>query len=425
LTPTVPAQELPSDSRRRGGPCRFPTAFLFSVPLLHSPPVAPAPFWGALEPGPYRVGFRTLHERDATRSWEVVAPDGTKRDLGRPIRISVWYPAPASVTTPAMHYGDYFRHQGPPEFEELDAALDERDKQSWIGDLTELTSAGRNIAVRLFATPVAARLDAAVAPGRFPVLLYAGGRRSRADANVELAEYLASHGYVVVTVPQLGPSADALELGSSPADLSLLTQDLAFAGSKVRALPFADLSRLAVAGHSAGGVAALQLAMLDPSVKAVLGLDASYGMRGEGPANAPQRNLSASFPDFAPEKVRASLLDLRRAPGVQAAVLDSSVVSALESSDRYVAVLPRMYHGDFTEFAPIAFELNLPWHVKADGRTRATGYEGNQRVYRAVLAFLDAELRGAVDRLGAMTAELRRVEGAVLEHQPPRPRTKD
>ena len=32
---------------------------------------------------------------------------------------------------------------------------------------------------------------------------------------------------------------------------------------------------------------------------------------------------------------------------------------------------------------------------------------------------------GAADRLGAMTAELRRVEGAILEHQPPRPRPKN
>jgi predicted dienelactone hydrolase len=44
-------------------------------------------------------------------------------------------------------------------------------------------------------------------------VLYAPGLGARAESNVELAEFLASHGYVVAIVPQLGSSATDLANG--------------------------------------------------------------------------------------------------------------------------------------------------------------------------------------------------------------------
>src|SRR5947208_3517765 len=70
------------------------------------------------------------------------------------------------------------------------------------------TPNGSEIFAKLCSTPVAAVRNARPASGRFPLVLYAGGLGSRADANVELGEYLASHGYITATVAQLGPSAE-------------------------------------------------------------------------------------------------------------------------------------------------------------------------------------------------------------------------
>src|SRR5689334_15081235 len=57
---------------------------------------APAPLWGSLRAGPHAVGFRTIYRFDRSRTWQATrgqavafAPDLA----GRPIRISVWYPA--------------------------------------------------------------------------------------------------------------------------------------------------------------------------------------------------------------------------------------------------------------------------------------------------------------------------------------------
>src|SRR5439155_16965473 len=134
-----------------------------------------------------------------------------------------------------------------------------------------------------------------------------------------------------------------------------------------RTLPGVDSGPSAIAGHSAGGIVALEFAMRNVAVAAVVGLDGSYGMHGE---RAEPRTPEQSFPYFAPERVTAALLDLRRANGVQGATLDTTVVTDLRWADRYLVTFVRMYHGEFTEFAPIGLKLNVPLPANPDGRTR-------------------------------------------------------
>ena len=373
---------------------------------------------GTLEPGPYAVGFRTLYLRDTTRAWRPTRGTATGRDPGRPIRVSYWYPAKDEQTSPVMTYGDYFHYDGPADFRALNDTLEKTDRESWRSDLMEIAPNGGDLVSRLFATRVAAHRDAKPAAGPFPVLLYAAGKNSRADANVELGEYLASHGYIVATVPQLGPSEANIELGSSPEEIRIHEQDLDFAWGILRNLPWVEATRLAIAGHSAGGEVAIQYGMDHPGVAAVIGLDGSYGMYGEEQSAKNTRSRANGFPEFAPTRFTAPLLDMRRANGVQGATLDSSVVAALRASDRYVVTIPRMYHGDFTEWAPIAVFLGVPWKTTADGRTRLTGLEGNEHAYRALLDFLDATVRHDAHGIDAMDAELRRVAGVTVTHWP-------
>ena len=369
---------------------------------------------GTLTPGPYAVGFRTLFTRDTSRRWLDSGHGSAASDSGRPIRISLWYPVDTGDRTPVMHYGDYLHYEGPRGFQRLDDTLERADRQSWIADLTDVSPTGRELAARLFSSPVAARRDAPPAPGRFPLVLYTGGLGSRGDANAELGEYLASHGYVIATGPQLGPSETDLDLGGSPPEVLLHVQDLAFALRVLRALPNVDSGPIGIAGHSMGGVVALQFAMRNGDVTAVVGLDGSYGMHGEGSHPRPPEQF---FPDFAPESVRAALLDLRRANGVQGATLDSTVVSDLYRADRYIVTFRKMYHGDFTEYAPIGLHLSVPLPPNGDGRTRQTGYDGNQAAYHAVLDFFDATLRHLPRRIPQITIDLQRVAGLTIKHE--------
>jgi hypothetical protein len=122
-----------------------------------------------------------------------------------------------------------------------------------------------------------------------------------------------------------------------------------------------------------------------------------------------------------PGNVRASLLDMRRANGVQGAKLDPAVVDRMVRSDRYIVTLTKMFHGDFTEFGTIGLKLSVPLPPNNDGRTRETGFIGNQHVYRAVLDFLDSKLKGRAGAFNLFLEEIAHTDGATMVHDPQRP----
>jgi hypothetical protein len=57
--------------------------------------------WGSLKPGKYPVGFRVLEKYDTSRRWR-------NECKGRPIQISIWYPAASGGKAPPLTYRDYF-----------------------------------------------------------------------------------------------------------------------------------------------------------------------------------------------------------------------------------------------------------------------------------------------------------------------------
>jgi pimeloyl-ACP methyl ester carboxylesterase len=360
---------------------------------------ATTPFWTDLGTGPYSVGFRVLYYRDQRRKWLKEAA-GTVADPGRPIRVGVWYPAVPPTSAEPMIYGDYLHEDGPSDFRKFNDRLDKRDMESWLEDLRELSPPGKPTFDKLLSTPVAAYRNAPPAHGHFPLVLYSGGKGSRADANVELGEYLASHGYVVATVPQLGRWDQEIELGSSPQEISLHADDFDSALAALHDLPEVDFRHIATAGHSAGGEVAVLLALRHPEVRAVIGLDGSYGMSGG-------MLVLKQLPEYAPgRKLRAALLDLRRADGSQGVKLDLTVIDALHWAHLYRVLFASAFHGDFTEWGMIAIRLSIPMPPNPDAHTRQIGYEVNLQACHAVLDFLDASLRGRKDALHRLTAAI-------------------
>jgi hypothetical protein len=367
------------------------------------------PFWEHLKPGPYAVGFRVLYHRDRNRKW-LKASGPTTADPGRPIRVSVWYPALPSRSNQRMTYGDYLHHHGPSDFRQFDEQLDTLDTESWLSDLRELAAPGRPMFDKLLSTRTAAHRNAPAAHGFFPLVLYSGGKASRADANVELGEYLASYGYVVATVPQLGPSDQELELGSSPQEISLHTDDFDVALTSLRNLPEIDFDHIGTAGHSAGGEVAAELAMRHPEVRAVIGLDASFGMTGGA-------SIFKQLPEYVPgQQIGAALLDLRRAEGSQGVKLDLDAIDALRWTDVYRVAFEKAYHGDFTEWGMVAWKLSIPMPPNAYGHTRQIGYYVNRRACHVILDFLEAQLRGRTEGLDDLKVGMQHEPGVTFSH---------
>jgi hypothetical protein len=80
-----------------------------------------------------------------------------------------------------------------------------------------------------------------------------------------------------------------------------------------------------------------------------------------------------------------------------------------------------MFHGDFTEFGTIGLKLSVPLPPNDDGRTRETGYVGNQHAYRAAVDFLDANLKKKPAALNLFLTEIANTESAKIVHKAPLP----
>jgi len=89
-------------------------------------------------------------------------------------------------------------------------------------------------------------------------------------------------------------------------------------------------------------------------VSAVIALDGTYGFQGLSGV------LTHSY-GYAPEKMRAAFLDIRRAQGAQGnEPLDLSSIESFRHSDRTFITLEKMHHTDFTSFAMIGAQFHAP-----------------------------------------------------------------
>ena len=386
------------------------TILLFVVAcysLVNAQQISSSLPWSELSPGPYRVGYKVIYGLDRSRTWRVTrsykkefAPDLD----GRPVRVSVWYPAVIRPASSPMRISDYIHPSGPINFAEPNAFLERRDRRvmAEMAPSEEFAS--------MLATPMNTYAMAQPAPGRFPLVLYSGGVNSYTLSNGILAELLASHGYIVATVPSLGPSNQQPEQTFTPAEVEASVRDLEFAWQLLRDQTDVDNSKLAIFGHSLGGTIAMILAMRNSNVSAVIGLDGTYGF------TKGSTSLTNHF-GYSPQTMRAAVLDLRRA----GATLDLNGVEAFHHSDRYFITLPNVLHGDFTTFVVVAraFHLSPPANPPS-GWSRETGYQGFRQTCRIVNEFLDAKLKENSKGVDLRT-NMDQVVGATFKHDPALP----
>src|SRR5262249_52726471 len=162
---------------------------------------------------------------------------------------------------------------------------------------------------------------------------------------------------------------------------------------------------------SLGGIEAVIFGMRNANVSAVIGLDGTYGFKGLGTA-------LSELPDYAPRKMRAAFLDIRRHDGEQGGFLDLSAERAFHYSDRYFVNIKKMRHKDFRAYAMVDFYLTgSPGDADSFGWTRETGYRGYQSVCQIVRDFFDEKLKGDRNGIARLQTDVARAEGGVLNHE--------
>lgn len=256
--------------------------------------------WVGLPPGPYAVGFRQL--------------------AGPPAGAAVWYPTGADGGR--MTLTDYLGN----------------DAEGFAGFLKS-TGLSDGATARYLTTPLAARRDAPVQSGAFPVVALSQGNAQQAADQAVLGEILASHGYLVVTTnsPMMATPMTSLDQVGEFAERQ--ARDLAQALETVATWPSAKSGIRFAIGHSFGARAALLLAMRDSRVRGLVSLDG-----GIGTATASGAFMKA--PSFDATKATAPVLHFYEE--LDAFMAPDFTLLKLLPAPLTLRSLPGLHHGHFT-----------------------------------------------------------------------------
>lgn len=358
---------------------------LFALTELHA---QSSPFLAGLEPGRYPVGFSSFWLRDRSRTWKP-SVDSKGRTLSadpaRPVRINVWYPASAAKGH-RMVFGDYLGSARTPGFEKDESRVRTDDLGGQGKGLRGLFNSTRAFE-SFMQTPTIAMEDAAPARGSFPIVIYSLGQGDYTQENTPLSEYLASRGYVVLSVPGLGtsPRRAVMFIHDGPSYEGQV-RDLAFALASVASrFPSADTKRIAAVGHSMGGVYALMLAHRYSAIRTVIGLDPSFV--SEQPSFIYKYWAT---PEMDPSRFHGRLLVIHRG----GAPAPMEIVDSLRYADRMVITMDSSVHADFNGYP--AYTSHAP-PAELDSfalarRTQSTALRTYIGIARYLGCFLDASL---------------------------------
>lgn len=333
------------------------------------------------KPGAHAVGLRVVAQYDYSRTYRPRVDALGKPTVGeraRPLQTLIWYPAEKSTQKP-MTMGDYGDLLAPET--SFDQPKLSQDWKSWIDGMKPTLK-----------DPLWSVRDAKATAGKFPLVIYAPSFSSMSWENVDLCEYLASHGYVVVASPDMG--ANGREMTSNLEGIEAQAQDISFLIGYARTLPDADMSEIAVAGFSWGGISNLFAAARDNRIDALVALDGSMRyfpglVKESGYVHPEEMTLPLLYFTQGPMSMeeQASMLSSKNNQG-------PSVLNAWTHGDLITVDDMALTH---VEHSSIYQRNEDTWKYFAESRkgdySRADGTVGYGWVARYTLAFLNAYLK--------------------------------
>ncbi len=329
--------------------------------------------WGELEPGKHAIGFKTVEEFDYSRIFRPkhdYLGNPVEGERHRPVQACIWYPAIADSNAIRMTYAEYaFPYPQDDRFFNLLSALQDREMQ-YLFQFTR----DQEAVLRISSTEMGAVRDAAPAQGEFPLIIYVPDQMAGYAENAVMCEYLASHGYIILTTPSLGSTSANPAMES--VDLENVIRDKEVALAMFKADDALSCSHIAVMGHGFGGLAALNLAMRNPDIEAVLTLQGIY-------TQAELIDFAHRSPSFASDRLTAPLMAIYTEA---TADQDLTLFNQLQFSDRISVGVPLFGGPEFAHY--VMFSGNDPGAEQAQGVKT-----GHQEVCKITLAFFDANLK--------------------------------
>jgi hypothetical protein len=236
--------------------------------------------------GPHLVGLKVVDQYDYSRTYRSKTNDlglPYQGERARPLQTLIWYPAEKTALKP-MTVGDYANLAATET--SFDKPLLSVDSKHWIDGIKPTLT-----------TSMWAVRDAPPVSGRFPVVIYAPSFSAMSWENADLCEYLASHGYVVIASPDMGASTRDMTLDVD--GIGAQARDIPFLIGYAQTLSNTDMSAIAVAGFSWGGISNLFAAARDNRIDALVALDGSMryfpGLVKQGDVHPEQMTIPLLF----------------------------------------------------------------------------------------------------------------------------------
>jgi hypothetical protein len=301
--------------------------------------------------GAHDAGFRVIQTWDRGRTRIPPADFSGRRargDIGVPVRVAVWYPATRARNAKPMtmldlrvvgvHDAEHGRVDATDRFArpsgtDSAAAIDDalRVARRVSGPDTARAELRRDV---LAAIPLTSYRDARPARGSFPVAVVEG------DASITntsvLAEYLASHGWIVIVTASRTTASIPLEASEPRIPIEMGVRGIEHGVETAFSVPSADPGRLVVIGVNFAGLAALEYQMRYMRASAVVTINGSETIDDRA------RNLRAS-PWFDAARVRVPVLNVHYdQPGANPA--NRTYLEALPYADRRSLVVTGLDH---------------------------------------------------------------------------------
>ena len=218
-----------------------------------------------LQYGIYNVGFDHYKTFDSSRTYNRIY-DWTNESISRPIPISIWYPSGENASNiEPLNVVDYMNIL---KEEEEWEHLPEEQILNWFY-YPNTKSNQNHLKEQTTAYP-----EINPADGKFPVIVYAPSYQASSIENFALCEFLASHGYVVMSSPSRGTENRFFE-GGTEKDMETQARDIEFLIKEIGQYSYANQSKIATMGFSFGGLSNVLAQMRNDNIDAIVSLDGS------------------------------------------------------------------------------------------------------------------------------------------------------
>lgn len=218
---------------------------------------------GHLPAGDYAPGFRLVERHDQGRTLTPATDFAGHRAegvSGVPMQLGIWYPTARKTSARPMTYLEmalataHRERFGPLTAEDSAATIREVGQMARNAG-ADTTGPESRPAVTLTRRTASVR-NASPAPGTFPVVVIGTG--GWLGATTVLAEYLASHGWIVVATAGQTATSSAAQVTEPAVAIDAGLNAIEFALAYASTLPNADPARLALIGFNFDSFSALE-----------------------------------------------------------------------------------------------------------------------------------------------------------------------